>query len=165
VKLNYKHIILGVIILCFIVLSTTFSIGKSHNIKSEIEFENYTYAVELIQSNEAEKAIGILKQLDEQYPENVFIKRYLGLAYTSTGDSSTGASYFQECLAINPAIQLDVVFMLQYGETLYYNGEYEKAKVVSDMSLQLNNVESYKNRIDNLISMINEKRQITKVTE
>lgn len=164
-KLNSKQIILGVICLCFVVLSTTFYLGKENNRKSKMDFDNYTYAIELINPNQAEMAIGILKQLDEKYPDNIFIKGKLGLASTYAGDPNSGSSYFQECLRLNPSMQLDVLFMLQYGEILNYNAEYEKAMVVLEKSLQLPSVGSNKVQIENLLSTINEKIKYTaKVT-
>jgi tetratricopeptide (TPR) repeat protein len=133
-----------------------YSIGKDDNQNFKSDFENYTKAIQLVQAKQTEQAIIIFKDLDGKYPKNVYINKYLGLAYTLEGDYKMGLSYFQECLAMNPATQLDPSFMLQYGQILYYNGEFEKAKEVFNV---LNSDEHYKQVIDDFLSKSNVKGQ------
>jgi predicted Zn-dependent protease len=160
VKRNSRYIILGMLILCLVVLETTYYLGKEFNQEKQTDFENYTYAIQLIQAKQSDRAIVILKTLDEKYPENIYIYKYLGLAYTQEGDAKTGLTYFQEMLTLNPIVELDPSFMLQYGEVLYYNEKYKEAEVVLETAINKGNVGTFKEQMTDLLSKIKKKATI-----
>jgi tetratricopeptide (TPR) repeat protein len=152
-----KYLILGMVIVCLIVFSITFYIGKSENMDSKNDFDSYSNAVQLINSNQTEQAILQLKVLIEKYPNNSYITRMLGIAYSSSGDFKLASYYCQESLKLHPTLQLDIDFMVQYGEILYFNGEYKKAKVFLDHALKLSEARSHKKEINNILLKIQRK--------
>jgi tetratricopeptide (TPR) repeat protein len=156
-RLSAKYIILSILVACIIVISATFYIGSNNNAISKNDFESYTNAAQLIKAKQTENALMSLVELDNKYPENVFIMRLLGYAYTSSGNFKLGSSYFEKGLELNPMFQLDFYFMLQYGETLYYNGEYEKSRVVLEKCLELQHPKTYEKKINSFLLKISQK--------
>jgi tetratricopeptide (TPR) repeat protein len=147
-----KYIFVSIIIICIIVTSIIYNIGKNSNIESKNDFESYVKAVEFINSDKSDQATFPLEILEKKYPDNPFILRTLGEAYASTEDNELGLSYFKSSLDLAPTFQLNANFMFEYGQILYLNGEYYKAEFVLKRALTLKDSGPFKKTIKNLLT-------------
>ncbi|AEH46341.1 Tetratricopeptide repeat-containing protein [Parageobacillus thermoglucosidasius C56-YS93] len=154
--------------LCFlstfvlIVLCVSYGIfkGKNQDQIYKNRYEQYIYAQHLLQEQKANEALPILKKLYRQYPDRYNIMRDLGLAYALAGDFSKASFYYDKALEQRPFLRIDPIFMVQFGEISYFNGEYAKAKVLLEEARQLAGSEKYHQRIDELLTSIQSKSKV-----
>jgi tetratricopeptide (TPR) repeat protein len=131
--------------------------GKNQDQVYKNQYKQYIYAQYLLGEQKVDEALPVLKKLYKQHPERYNIMRDLGLAYALTGDFSKASFYYDKALKQRPFLQVDSIFMVQFGEISYFNGEYLKAKVVLEKAKQLDGSQKYHQRIDELLASIQSK--------
>jgi predicted Zn-dependent protease len=153
---NYsRYGLLAIILFIAVGMSFTYFKGKAEDRQSNEDFQKYQQALQFIQKQDGESARKILLELKKNYPENVNVNRYLGLSNALVGQLKPALLYYQKALELNPFLQLDPLYTLQYGEILYFNGEYAKSKILLEKTMQLSGSESYKERVNQLLTGIN----------
>lgn len=118
------------------------------------DYNEYQQAIQLMQQRQVEQALPILQSLSSKYPDRYNIMRTLGLAYAMKNDFHKAAFYYEKAIRKRPFLQQDPIFTLQFGEILYYKGEYAKAKAYLEQSKKLPGSEMYHARIDELLVQI-----------
>lgn len=149
-----QYLFWSIIVFVVVGLSYTYWKGKQQDQSYNREFQQYVEALQFIQQKQGEQAIQILKQLSNKYPDRYNISRYLGLSYALAGDFKRASFYYQKAIDQRPFLQVDPIFTLQFGEILYFNGEYAKARAYLERSKQLPGTESYHSRINELLTFI-----------
>ncbi|QAV25722.1 hypothetical protein BTDUT50_02885 [Neobacillus thermocopriae] len=119
------------------------------------DYARYEQAIEAIKEENGKLAIQLLNPLLEKYPNRYLLLHYLGLAYAIDNDFERAVSYYDKALQQRPFLQVDPIFTLQFGEILYFKGDYAKAKVFLERSKQLNGSEPFHERIEQLLATIN----------
>ncbi|EQB94187.1 MULTISPECIES: tetratricopeptide repeat protein [Geobacillus] len=118
------------------------------------DYIEYQKAIQAMQQGRVEEALPQLQSLLDKYPDRYNIMRTLGLAYAMKNDFQKAAFYYDRAIQKRPFLQQDPIFTLQFGEILYYNGEYAKAKAYLEQSRRLPGSEAYHTTIDHLLSEI-----------
>jgi len=130
--------------------------GKKQDKEFQEDYVQYQQAIEWVKQNKGEQALSLLKPLAKKYPERYNIMRYTGLAYALKNDFKSASTYYQKAIDKRPFLQVDPMFTLQFGQILYFNGEYEKSKAYLEKSKQLPGSEEYHPTIDMLLTSIHQ---------
>jgi Tfp pilus assembly protein PilF len=152
----YNSVFYCLLLLGIIGISYTHWKGERQNQEFKRHYIEYQQALQFIQQGNGEKALQLLQPLLEKYPDRYNIMRYLGLAYAIKEDFQQASLYYEKAIKQRPFLQEDPIFTLQFGEILYFNGEYAKAKAYLEKSKQLPGSESYHSRIDELLLLIHQ---------
>ncbi|WP_156324650.1 tetratricopeptide repeat protein [Bacillus sp. FJAT-27245] len=155
-------IFLFFVVLTLITLITVNFTGKNQDKVFEESFQKYEYAISLLEktdknSNEIETAIKILNDLNKQQPGSVAITQNLGIAYAMKEDYSSAARQYKKALEIKPFLSTEPIFMLQFGEMLYFSNQKQEAKLVLEKAKTLYGQEvdeKYHSRVDELLGTI-----------
>ncbi|KPC99191.1 Tetratricopeptide repeat protein [Geobacillus sp. BCO2] len=149
-----RYVFLSLLVLILSGISYAHWKGQQQDEQFLKDYTEYQQAVQLMQQGRAEQALPLLRSLLGKYPDRYNIMRTLGLAYAMKNDFQKAAFYYEKAIRKRPFLQQDPIFTLQFGEILYYNGEYAKAKAYLEKSKQLPGSETYHARIDELLSQI-----------
>ncbi|WP_409272390.1 tetratricopeptide repeat protein [Neobacillus sp. SCS-31] len=126
-------------------------------------FQQYEYAISLLvktenkNSTDIETSIKILKKLSKEQPESVAITRNLGMAYAMKEDYGSAARQYKKALELKPFLSTEPIFMLQFGEMLYFSNQKQEAKLVLEKAKTLYGQEvdeKYHSRVDELLGAI-----------
>lgn len=161
VRLNEKHrkyillSIVSIIIVSFIVAKF---IGKSQDEQFKKEVDLYAAASSLVSERKYTEATPIIGELLKLKPDSEATS-YLGsIVYANNGDFQQAAILMQKALDINPYKVEDPMFMLQFGEILFFTERYEDAKIVLERCQESGWVTeeypAYQERVQELLTYI-----------
>jgi hypothetical protein len=156
-RLESKKTLLIMIFTIIILLNITYWMGESEKEKYQRDFELFNYAYELIGKQEAGSAIPILFELNNRYQDDENIILSLAVAQVEVGEYDLAIANYQRSLEINPFLQLDPVFNLDYSRTLILNNEHEKAELLLEKVSNYKNHEQFSIRFAELYSLIEQK--------
>ena len=86
---------------------------------------DYQAAQKAIESNDFQKAIGLLQKLDEEFAEEADVLNLLGYSYRKMGDFPTSKRYYLQALQINPNHRGANEYL---GELYLQTGDLQKAE-------------------------------------
>lgn len=125
-----NHIFIAVLAVVLLCLITAFSIAGEQDKVNKNNYIHYQQAINLINHKKYGQAEIMLKQLDTNYQQQAFqVQEYLGLCALSRGNYTEAARYMNKAQEIRPALLTDQIFLVKYGELLYMQNEYSRAKI------------------------------------
>lgn len=104
--------------------------GNKQDEQFAYEDELYNLVQQYLSSDQVEEAIPYVHELLEIKPNVEAVNYAAALVYSKTGDMKAAAVHMQKALDINPYRVDDAMFMLGFGEMLFFAGRYEDAKMV-----------------------------------
>ncbi|MBB5324196.1 putative Zn-dependent protease [Anoxybacillus tepidamans] len=155
-RLN-RYVFFGLIVFVFAGIGYAYWKGERQDQQFKQDYIQYQQAFEWIKQSNGEQALQLLQPLLKKYPDRYNIMRYVGLAYAMKNDFRRASLYYEKAITQRPFLQEDPIFTLQFGEILYFNGEYAKAKAYLEKSKQLPGSENYHSRIDELLTLIHKR--------
>ncbi|MED4351119.1 tetratricopeptide repeat protein [Schinkia azotoformans] len=123
-----KYILLGIMVFVFIGILYTNIMGKKQDDVFKQDYTKYQFALQLLETNEFDKAINELNDLIVNYPDEYTLYFQLGLAYSSQGDFEKAAIHYQKAIDIRPALLGNQTFTFKMGESLYNIKQFDLAK-------------------------------------
>lgn len=157
------QVFIGIIGIILIGLLYSNIMGNKQNEEFKKDYLLYQSSLTMLQENQGVEAKKVLTTLAEKYPNQYIISRYAGLAYAMIGENQAAETYYQKAIDQRPFLQVDPMFILQFGEIAYFNENYAKAKAylveskrysankqyfqnidgkLADIELKINNVDS-----------------------
>lgn len=124
-----NHIFLAVVGTVLIILIIEFSAAARQNTANKKNYIHYQQAAKLMQQKQFSQAQMVLTQLDNHFKESYQVLFRLGICAEAAGDYATAANYMHKVQQICPALLMDQTFLFQYGQVLYRQGEYNKARL------------------------------------
>lgn len=89
----------------------------------------YRHALQLLSEGKADEAAQFLTSLVEEYPDNPELVWKYATLLSQKKDYEKAQTLFHKAQDKNLFLIRDPLFLAQYGEVLYRNGDYQKAKV------------------------------------
>jgi tetratricopeptide (TPR) repeat protein len=151
-----RYVFYCLFVLALIGISYVHWKGESQDQEFKRDYIQYQQAFEFIKQGNGEQALQLLQPLLKKYPNRYNIMRNVGLAYAMKNDFQHASLYYEKAITQRPFLQEDPIFTLQFGEILYFNGEYAKAKAYLEKSKQLPGSENYHSTIDELLTLIHQ---------
>ncbi len=146
----------GIVIICLFVVN---NIGNKQDKVFAEEGNQYIYALHLIAENKVTEAEPLLKDLAEKHPDNYEVIWKYGTVHLLLKNFDQAQALFQEAQNDNVTLVRDPVFLAQYGEVLFNQGELEKAEIYLEESLRFNSAEEVKNAVITMLANIEQKDQ------
>jgi tetratricopeptide (TPR) repeat protein len=128
--------------------------GSKQDAGYKADNDAYLQATKYIQNAQGQEALTIMKALYVKYPEATNIVRFLGLSYGLVKDYPSAVNAFDKVVELKPFMVKDAIFNAQFGEMLYNNKEYAKAKAYFAAALDNNINETYKPTVMNYLTRI-----------
>ncbi|RDU37547.1 hypothetical protein DRW41_06810 [Neobacillus piezotolerans] len=145
-------IFVGVFIFSVIILFASSFIGNKENQIFIEENKKYELAKQQMNNPETDRSIELLMDLQEKYNDNYNVLRYMGLYYGLKGDFEKGVLFTQRAVEKRPFLAKSPGFCFQFGEMLFFYGDYKNSKAYLELSLANNIQEEHKLRIQQLIA-------------
>lgn len=129
-EVNKKYIFLAIVGVMVVGIFAAKWMGTKQDEQFAYENELYNSVQQYLSSDQVEEAIPYLHELLETKPNVELVNYTAALVYSETGDMKLAALYMQKALDINPYRVDDAMFMLGFGEMLFFAERYEDAKTV-----------------------------------
>jgi predicted Zn-dependent protease len=150
--------------LVIIGMTSVFFMGKKQDEQYATASQQYQAAIQLMNTKEGDvasnlsQAVHILENLKENQESSVVVAHNLGLAYAISQNYSEAAQEYKRAVELKPFLTQEPVFMLQFGEILFFNDNKQEAKVVLEKAQTLSGAEvdeTYVARTNELLQSIN----------
>lgn len=128
--MSRKYILLtivGVIIIGIIVAKW---MGSEQDEQFTYEDQLYSTVVQYVNEGNAKEASTEIQELLKTQPDSEVVNYIAAIVYANTEDMTAAAVHMQNALDINPHKVEDAMFMLQFGEILFFAERYDDAKTV-----------------------------------
>ncbi len=143
-------------IICFVVI-TIIVANIRGNKQDEVykqEIAQYESGLQLLAESKPQEAEVVFGELYKEHPERYNVTHFLGLAYGMENKFKEAENYYQKALKMRPFLQVNPVFMMQYGQILFANKQYKGAKLVLEKCKALPDSTAYHKDIDQLLLSI-----------
>ncbi len=125
-----RYILLCIVCIIVIGIIGAKSMGKGQDKEFKKGADLYTATYSLVSEGKYTEAMPMISELLKLEPDSE-TANYLGsLVYANNGDYQQAAILMQKALDVNPYNVEDAMFMLQFGEVLFFAERYEDAKMV-----------------------------------
>lgn len=153
-----KYILLGIV--AFIIVG--FITAKVFASKQDEEFLTedmlYQQSTQLYSEGNYAEASNFINELLFKQPKSEAVNYLGGLVAANLGDYTQSAILLQKTLDINPHKVEDPMFMLQFGEVLFFAERHQDAKIVLEKCREWNWVPesypTYQERVTELLTQI-----------
>jgi len=151
-----KYILLGVVIFIVIGLLSAKAIAKKQDNEFLTEDLMYQQASQLSSEGNFEEASKHINDLLLKQPNSEMANYFGGIIAANKRDFKQSTILLQKTLDINPYKVEDAIFMLQFGEALFFAERYEDAKIVLEKCREggwaPESYPSYQERINELLT-------------
>ena len=158
---NRKYILLGIVAFIIVGIFTAKILGSKQDEQFAYENQLYAQASQLYTDGNYIDAMATINELLELQPNSQEVNYLGGLIAANTGDYKQSAILLQKTIDINPYKVEDALFMLQFGEILFFSERYEDAKVVllecQKQGWETEEYPNYQQRVTELLAQIENK--------
>lgn len=158
---NRRYILVGMVAFIIIGIFTAKILGNKQDEQFMYEDMLYAQASQLYEEGNYIDALGLSNELLELQPGSEAVN-YLGAMISAqVGEYKQAAILLQKTMDINPYKVDDSIFMLQFGEILFYVERFEDAKKVlencKERGWMPEEVPNYQQHVEDLLTKINNK--------
>lgn len=150
-------IFFAIVLVSFVIAIFIHQSGKKQDSVFLEEYQQYSYAIELLNENKSHEAQMILEQLVMSHTNSPYLLWYYGLSLAMVEDYDKSIEMLQNALEKRPFLIKDPNFTHNLGEVYFFHSEYEKAKVYLEYCLNLDITDEQKQRIQILLNLIDSK--------
>lgn len=125
-----KYILLGIVAFIVIGFMTAKVLASKQNEEFLMDDILYQQASQLYMEGDYPAAGEVIRELLLRQPTSEAVNYLGGVITANIGDYKQSAILLQKTLEINPHKVEDAMFMLQFGEVLFYAERYEDSKLV-----------------------------------
>lgn len=127
---NRKYIFLTVVCVIIIGIIVAKWMGSKQDEQFTYENQLYNTVVQYVNEENAQEASTYLQELLKAQSDDEEVNYLAAIVYANLEDTEAAAVHMQKTLDINPHKVEDAMFMLQFGEILFFAQRYDDAKVV-----------------------------------
>lgn len=160
-KSTRKYILCAMILFIILGLISTKVLAKKQDedfLKEDFLFQQ---AGQLYSQGNYEKASEMIEELLLEKGNSESVNYLAGLIAANKGDFTRAAILLQKTMDINPHKVEDSMFMIQFGETLFYAERFDDAKIVLSRCQAVgwipDSYPEYQNRVAELLAQIETK--------
>lgn len=125
-----KYILLGIVLFIAVGLVSAKVLAKKQDTEFATDDAMYQQVSQLFSEGNYEQAAVLSTELLKRQPKSEVVNYMGGLIVGNTGEYAQAAILLQKTLDINPHKVEDPMFMLQFGEILFFAERYADAKTV-----------------------------------
>lgn len=155
---NRKYILLGVVIFIVLGLIASKVLASKQDEKFLEEDMIYQQVGQLYNEEEYDEASLYVNEMLKRQPKSEVANYLGGLVSANIGEYQQASILLQKTLDINPYKAEDPMFMLQFGEILFYAERYNDSKIVLEKCREWGWVPeqypNYQERITELLTQI-----------
>ena len=153
-----KYILLGIVAIIIVGILSAKVMGKKQDEVFASEDILYQQVTQLYSEGNYEQASTFASKLLLEQPKSEVVN-YLGaIIAASNNDFTQAAILMQKTMDLNPYKVEDAMFMLQFGEILYFAERYEDAKIVlvrcQESGWAPEQYPTYQERVTELLTLI-----------
>lgn len=153
-----KYILLGIVLFIAVGLLSAKVLAKKQDNEFATDDALYQQITQLYSEGNYEQAAILSSELLLRQPKSEAVNYVGGLVAANTGEYAQAAILLQKTLDINPYKVEDAMFMLQFGEILYFAERYADAKIVLEKCREWGwapeSYPTYQERVTELLTQI-----------
>lgn len=157
-EVNRKYILLAVVGVIILGIIGAKWMGSKQDEQFVYEDQLYSAAVQYVNEGNTQEASTYLQELLKTQPDAEAVNYLAAIVYANTEDMAAAAVHMQKTLDINPHKVEDAMFMLQFGEILFFSERYDDAKTVltrcQESGWVLEEYPEYQQRVQELLTAI-----------
>lgn len=155
---NRKYILLGVVIFIVLGLIASKVLASKQDEKFLEDDLIYQQVGQLYNEKKYDEASLYVNQMLERQPKSEVANYLGGLVSANNGEYQQASILLQKTLDLNPYKAEDPMFMLQFGEILFYSERYNDSKIVLEKCREWGWIPeqypNYQERITELLTQI-----------
>ncbi|MED4352034.1 hypothetical protein P9265_06760 [Schinkia azotoformans] len=153
---QWRSLIVYVLLISMLfILITTYRHGEKQDAGYYQESAQYEYAVKLLSEEKGEEAVKLLRQLvNGRYGDSYEVIWKYGMACAITEDYPMAIEQLLKAQEIRPALITNGLYMVQFGEVLARNKDYQNAELYLQKALELNLPEELRSGAEELLKQI-----------
>jgi tetratricopeptide (TPR) repeat protein len=101
----------------------------------QLNYQNYQQATQLVQAGKYDQAQKMFSGLDQDSQSSWQVNYYRAICAQETEDWPAAVNFMQQVRAIRPALLMDQGYLERFGVILYGAGDYERARLYLQQSL------------------------------
>lgn len=158
VEKRWKVVLTSMLIFILVGLVLANILRKDQDKTFENNYIEYNQLVEAYSTGDINSAFLIGTNLLKKIPSSEQVNYVTGLAALDSSDYNMAAVLLQKTLDLNPHKVEDPIFMINFGEALFYSEKLSEAQIVlmrcKDSGWMPENYPDYQNRVSELLDLI-----------
>lgn len=157
-EINRRYILLAIVGVIIVGIFLSEWLGSKQDEQFLYEDQLFNTVQEYVNNGRGQEALPYLQELLETHANSEAVNYMAALVYADTEDMNASAVHMQKVIDINPYKVEDAIFMIQFGEILFFTERYDDAETVlircQDSGWMPESFPEYQQRVQQLLDEI-----------